>query len=196
MKKGFLYTVLFMVILSALLTFALAFSYEAFKPSIAQHKQLRLERAVLYAFGLEEGLTDSQVHEKFQAQVDAEGLNGQPGYSLKEKGQTTAYAVPFEGAGLWGTIRGYLGVTAALDRTTGLVFIDQNETPGLGGRIDELQYKEQFRGLPLNPGITLVYGQGGEDGIDAITGATQTSSAVLRIVNRAIAASIFTGEGK
>ena len=41
MKKGFVYTVAFMVILSALLTFALAFSYEAFKPSIAAHKQLR-----------------------------------------------------------------------------------------------------------------------------------------------------------
>lgn len=193
MKKGFVYTILFMVILSALLTFALAFSYEAFEPNIASHKQLRLERAVLYAFGLDQDLTDEQVRETFATLVKEGGLGGQPGYNLVQEGQTTAYALPFEGAGLWGTIRGYLGVTAALDRTTGLVFTEQNETPGLGGRIDELQYKEKFRDLPLSEGVELRYGQ---DGVDAITGATQTSSAVLRIVNSAIQQDVFSGEGK
>lgn len=193
MKKGFVYTILFMVVLSAVLTFALAFSYEAFKPNIASHRQLKLERAVLYAFGLDKDLKDDMVHDAFAANVREGGLNGGPGYTLLRDGQPAGYAIPIEGSGLWGTIRGYLGVNAELTSTTGLVFTEQNETPGLGGRIDELQYKEQFRGLPLEKDGQLRYGQ---DGIDAITGATQTSSAVLRIVNQAVQQTIFGGEGK
>ncbi len=196
MKKGFVYTVAFMVILSAALTFALAFSYEAFKPAIATHKQLAEERAVLYAFGLETGLEDSGVHALFEKLITPGGLDGKTGYTYREAGEVKGYALPFAGPGLWGTIRGYLGVSASLDRTAGLVFTQQNETPGLGGRIDELQFKEQFRGLPIKAGTELVYGAQGDNQIDAVTGATQTSSAVLRILNSVIAQDIHTGEGK
>jgi Na+-transporting NADH:ubiquinone oxidoreductase subunit C len=196
MKKGFVYTVAFMVILSALLTFALAFSYEAFKPSIATHKQLAEERAVLYAFGLEADLADNDVHALFEKLITPGGLDGKTGYTYHEAGEVKGYAIPFAGPGLWGTIRGFLGVGAALDQATGLVFTQQNETPGLGGRIDESQYKEQFRGLPIKAGTELVYGAQGDHQIDTITGATQTSSAVLRILNKVIAEVMHTGEGK
>ncbi len=196
MKKGFVYTVAFMVVLSALLTFALAFSYEAFKPGIAAHKQLREERAVLYAFGLETGLEDKDVHALFEKLITPGRPDGKTGYTYSDAGEPRGYAVPFAGAGLWGTISGYLGVNAALDQVTGLVFTQQNETPGLGGRIDELPYKEQFRGLPISEGAELSYGAQGGHQIDAVTGATQTSSAVLRILNRVMADELFTGEGQ
>ena len=193
MKKGFVYTILFMVVLSAVLTFALAFSYEAFKPNIQRHQEASLQRAVLYAFNLDKDLKDNMVADAFAANIKEGGLNGAEGYTLLKDGTPAGYAIPFEGSGLWGTIRGYLGVNADLTRTTGLVFTQQNETPGLGGRIDELSYKEQFRDLPLKEGALLRYGQ---DGIDAITGATQTSSAVLRIVNNLIQQDILAKEGK
>ena len=196
MKKGFVYTVAFMVILSALLTFALAFSYEAFKPNIAAHKQLAQERAVLYAFGLDTGLEDKDVRALFEKLITPGRPGGKAGYTYSDAGEVKGYAVPFEGPGLWGTIRGYLGVNALLDRTTGLVFTQQNETPGLGGRIDELQYREQFRFLPIKAGTELNYGAQGDRQVDAVTGATQTSGAVLRILNRVMADDIFTGEGQ
>ena len=196
MKKGFVYTVAFMVILSALLTFALAFSYEAFKPSIATHRQLREERAVLYAFGLDTVLEDKDVHALFEKLITSGRPDGKAGYTYRDAGELRGYAVPFAGPGLWGTISGYLGVNASLDQTTGLVFTQQNETPGLGGRIDELEYKEQFRLLPIKAGTELSYGAQGDMQIDAVTGATQTSGAVLRILNRVMAEDIFTGEGQ
>ncbi len=46
--------------------------------------------------------------------------------------------------------------------------------------------KEQFRGLPIEKGMTVRYGQVGDMTLDAVTGATQTSSAVLRIINAAL----------
>ncbi len=202
MKKGHVYTLVFMVVLSAVLTFALAASYEGFKPAIAQNKALQEQRAVLYALGLEEGLEDSEIAGVYQEKI-AEGtingvsdMGGRQVLAHMENGQVVAYAVPFDGAALWGALRGYLGVTVDLSKTTGLVFTYQNETPGLGGRIDEDVYKAQFRGLPIGPGSQLRYGSQEGYSLDAVTGATQTSSAVLRTLNQLLAEEIFPGEGK
>ncbi len=60
----------------------------------------------------------------------------------------------------------------------------QNETPGLGARITEKWFKEQFRGKSA-PFTMAAEGTSEKPGeLDAITGATKTSQAVLRIVNR------------
>lgn len=195
MKRGYVYTLVFMVVLSAVLTFALAFAYEAFKPAIAKHEQLRDERALLYAFGRDKGLTDDEVHPLYTELVREGGL-GEGSYSLVEGGETLGYAVPFEGAGLWGTIQGYLGITADKGQVTGLVFTSQNETPGLGGRIDEEDFKAQFRELPIQAGSTLRYGSQAGYTLDAVSGATQTSSAVLRILNGALTDKVFQTEVK
>ncbi|NLE70363.1 MAG: FMN-binding protein, partial [Clostridiales bacterium] len=112
------------------------------------------------------------------------------------EGEALAYAIPFEGSGLWGSLRGYLCITADLTETRGLVFTYQNETPGLGGRVDETWFKEQFRGLPVSEGTELAYGSHPDYKIDAVTGATQTSSAVMRTVNKALKEIVFPGEVK
>jgi len=193
MKRGYLYTVLFMVILSAVFTFALAASYEGFKPAINLNAALQRERAILYTFGLEEVLDNDEATRKFDEVIREGELAGIQVPVYEEDGQVMGYALPFEGAGLWGTIRGYLGLNAQRSEVTGLVFTEQNETPGLGGRIDEPQYKEQFRGLPISEGTAIRYGNSQGQQLDAVTGATQTSAAVLRILNSALEG-LFTGE--
>ena len=196
MKKGHIYTFSFMVILSAVLVFALAFAYEGFKPSITDNARNRERRAILDAVGELEGLSDEEVVAAFDTSLKPMQVAGQDAYQYIEDGEVRAYALPFHGAALWGTIDGYLGVNADMTRTKGIVFTDQNETPGLGGRIDELQYRNQFRDLPIEEGSLLTYGQSADYQIDAITGATQTSQAVLRMVNKMIQTVIFSGEVK
>ena len=194
MKKGHLYTAGFMIVLSAVLTFALALAYESFKPMIAGHKELAEKRAVLYALGLDAGLSGDQVLTQYD-QLIKPGENSELGVLTQaEDGVTQAYAVPFEGAGLWGTIRGYLGVSAELDQIKGVVFTAQNETPGLGGRIDEEVYKQQFRGIPIDEETYLKYGSSEGYELDAVTGATQTSKAVLRMLNQLLDETIYSGE--
>lgn len=193
MKKGHIYTAVFMIILSAVLTFALALAYESFKPAIKGHKELAEQRAILYAFDLDNGLTDDQVA-VVTSDLIAEITLGEkmvPAHVKDDK--VVAYAVPFTGSGLWGSILGYLGVTADLSETTGIVFTSQNETPGLGGRIEEEQFKGQFRGVPIGPDTELKYVKNGGE-IDAVTGATQTSDAVLRMLNAALRQDVFGGE--
>ena len=202
MKRGHVYTFVFMVVVTAVLVFALALAYEAFKPSIQTNKALQEQRAVLYALGLDDGLTDDEVRARYQEKVQPGAVNGiqeaygHPVLAHVEGGETVAYAIPFEGSGLWGSLRGYLGITEDLSQTRGLVFTYQNETPGLGGRIDEGWFKEQFQGLPIGKGLTLEYGSHPEYKIDAVTGATQTSSAVMRTVNKALDEIVFPGEVK
>lgn len=202
MKRGHLYTFIFMVLITAVLVFALAAAYEGFKPAIGKNKQLQEQRAVLYSLDLDEGLSDEQVVAVYNEKVKPAALNGLtevkgiPVLAYMDNSAPIAYAVPFDGNALWGPLRGYLGVKADLSETTGLVFTYQNETPGLGGRIDEDWFKEQFRGLPIKPDTALNYGTQESYQIDAVTGATQTSSAVLRMVNKALQESVFSGEEK
>lgn len=202
MKRGHIYTFVFMVAITAVLVFALAAAYEAFKAPIQDNKALQEQRAVLYALGLDAGLKDSEVAGVYAEKV-AEGAIGEVSETAGQKvlahqegGQPVAYAVPFEGAALWGSLRGYLGVKADLSATTGLVFTYQNETPGLGGRIDEEDFKEKWRGLPLQSGVSLRYGASDPNLPDAVTGATQTSSAVLRTINKVLQEVVFPGEVK
>ncbi len=191
MKKGHVYTLVFMLLIASVLTFGLAAAYEGFKPAIRKNAQLQEQRAVLNALGLDTGLKDGDVEVFYRDSIREGELNGVPVLVYGQDGPL-AYAVPFEGNALWGALRGYLGVSASREEITGLVFTYQNETPGLGGRIDEDEYKEQFRGLPISPETRLSYGAE----LDAVTGATQTSAAVLRTLNKALSETVFPGEAK
>jgi len=74
------------------------------------------------------------------------------------------------------------------------VYMNHSETPGLGGRIDETAFKEQFRGERISSSssarIAVVSGQdtGSKDDskVDAITGATRTSESIQTLLNKAI----------
>ena len=72
----------------------------------------------------------------------------------------------------------------------GLDIISHSETPGLGGRIEEDWFKEQFRGELIPPGgVRVMKGEGGMDldqgngMVDGVTGASLTSAAMETIVN-------------
>ncbi len=96
----------------------------------------------------------------------------------------------FQGPGLWGQISGMLAVGE--EGLVGLDFVSHSETPGLGARIEEAWFKEQFRGEKIGPqGLQVLPGVGGDSGdgdpensqVDGITGATRTSEAIQAIVN-------------
>ena len=61
--------------------------------------------------------------------------------------------------------------------------ISNHETPGLGSKIDEPKFKEQFRGFNPRLQILKVRQDGGD--VDAVTAATVSSRAVLKAINRA-----------
>jgi Na+-transporting NADH:ubiquinone oxidoreductase subunit C len=182
MKQGAVYTIVFIFLLTALFTAVLAVADAYYAPRIAENVVLAERRDVLYALGIDDTGDAAALNARFDAQVTKRTVGGIEVYEQNLVDGPHGIAVPFTGSGLWGTIRGFLAVSSDFTRITGIVFTEQQETPGLGGRIDELQYKEQFRGVPIT-GAKIVYGMNGDKEIDAVTGATITSNSVLRIVN-------------
>jgi Na(+)-translocating NADH:ubiquinone oxidoreductase C subunit len=95
------------------------------------------------------------------------------------------FAGDFTGPGLWGNVSLALGVNSDGTQISGLQVLFNVETPGLGGRIGESWFTDQFR--RLKPGSGLVFNQAGtkaENGFDAISGATITSAAVRDTINQ------------
>ena len=73
-----------------------------------------------------------------------------------------------------------------MKKLVGIEFIKQDETPGLGGRITEDEYKNQYRDLDISKPVEgkIVINKPANGGnIDAISGATQTSTFVVNMIN-------------
>ena len=185
-KEGTIYTIIFIFIVSFAFVFLLSLTNQATMGLVELNQELARQRAVLSALGIEaEGQNEIQEeYSRVAADTDA-GL-----YAATVDGQTV-YAKRFAGAGLWGTIEGFIAVTSNLNEIVGIEIVADNETPGLGGRINEEWFKQQFRGERI-PGERLsveqVDGEGDPDKdngiVDGVTGATRTSDSMETIVNR------------
>lgn len=113
--------------------------------------------------------------------------------------RAVAYASAISGVGFWARIDGFLAVTPDAETIKGIVFLEHQETPGLGGRIAEEQWRRQWRGVKAVPDAAGRYVYvGGEPPsgpadarfgryVPAITGATGTSVAVEKFVNEDLA---------
>ncbi|MCC7575800.1 MAG: RnfABCDGE type electron transport complex subunit G [Methanomethylovorans sp.] len=67
------------------------------------------------------------------------------------------------------------GVNSDFTQITGMSVLSHSETPGLGARIIEPAFRQQFNGIPLSQ--LKLSSSGGS--IDSITGATISSQAVI-----------------
>ncbi len=105
-----------------------------------------------------------------------------------------AVALPLEGQGVWGPIKGFLALESDMKTIRGVAFHEQEETPGLGGEIASEWFRDQFKGKSIqdgsgdSPGMRFVRGgaASAQNEVDAITGATMTTKKVAAILNSAI----------
>ena len=94
--------------------------------------------------------------------------------------------LPVHGYGLWSTMYAFLALDADLNTIQSLVYYEQGETPGLGGEVQNAQWKAKWHGKKLfdeqgniaisvtkNPAVAST-----EYGVDALSGATLTSNGV------------------
>ncbi len=186
-KQSFGYTVIFTALISFAFVFLLAMANELTVDRIEFNNEVRLQRSILNAMGVEFD-SDEHAAELFEdvEQVEVEGLSL---YSY-ERDDELLYAREYSGSGVWGTIRGHVGITPDGTRTLGLTVLEHQETPGLGGRIDEDWFQEQFRNKQLVDGRLEMTSRDGEGNfeedsgeIDGITGATGTSDSFANIIN-------------
>ncbi|MDX1702087.1 MAG: FMN-binding protein [Melioribacteraceae bacterium] len=95
------------------------------------------------------------------------------------------YAMPYEGNGFQGNIRLIVGIDKGMTKVLGLEVLEQVETPGLGTKVTEKPFTNQFIDIEVNPEIKWVKGAEPQasNEIQAITGATISSKAIVRIIN-------------
>ncbi len=82
----------------------------------------------------------------------------------------------------------FICVGPDLETIKGIEVLDHTETPGLGGRMTEEEFKRQFVGKKLKPKLSLVRGREsvGPNEVHAITGASYTSKGIEKIINESM----------
>jgi len=102
-----------------------------------------------------------------------------------EAKQHLGYSMAYEGNGFQGKIRVMVGLSPDLEKITKIEVLEQVETPGLGTKVTESHYKDQFKELITNPNLGWVKEgtEPKENEIVAITGATISSKSVVAIIN-------------
>jgi len=182
-----IFTVVFMFAVTFVFTSAVSLAYLLTKETIKLNDAAYLKRAVLAAAGLDVPVDAKETEDLYGARVEEQKKDDGSVEYFRVAGEggdrTRGYVFIREGAGLWGTIVAVVGLDSDLERMTGIAFLKQNETPGLGARIAEDWFTQQFVGKQ-GPLTMVPEGEAaGESEFDAITGATITSTAVRDIVN-------------
>lgn len=104
-------------------------------------------------------------------------------FDTKEK--LIAYAFIAQGQGYQGKIKMLVVSDPSLNFIKGIEVIESLETPGLGAKIQEPPFKNQFKNLKVKKEMTCIKDDpSGEGEIKAITGATVSSQAVINILNK------------
>ena len=184
-KEGTGYTIFFVFIVSFAFVFLLSMTNQVTIEQVELNQELARQRAVLTAMGVE-----ATGPEEIQSEFSKVSGDDSAGLYAGEIGGRLVYAKQFAGAGLWGTISGVIAVTADMNEIVGLEIVEDNETPGLGGRINEAWFKDQFKGERIgDDGIQVRALEGDGDAardngvVDGVTGATRTSESMESIVN-------------
>lgn len=98
------------------------------------------------------------------------------------------WVVPATGLGFADRIDILVGTDANVTTITGMYVLGQKETPGLGNKIVEDEFRGRFKGKPAATALTVVKSTPQADNqVLAVTGATVSSESVVSILNAALA---------
>lgn len=73
-------------------------------------------------------------------------------YLVSEGDEIKKVILPIKGYGLWSTLYGFISLESDLNTVSGLTFYEHAETPGLGGEIDNPNWKAQWQGKKVYDG--------------------------------------------
>jgi electron transport complex protein RnfG len=122
--------------------------------------------------------------------------DGMTFYKAMKNGDVAGYAFQVSGGGYQSELILMVGVTPDFKQIIAAKIISQVETPGLGTKIEDDPsnkeqpgwFMDQFKGVKVDPAIVYVKNVKPSKGneIQAITGATISSAAIVDILNKEI----------
>jgi electron transport complex protein RnfG len=160
MVREYTRMIVVLTIISLLSGGVLAETYRFTQPKIEKVREERLAQSV---FDVVPGATGFE-------DIGTDGFNLFRVFD--DSGAVLGYAFVAESAGFQGTIRMMVGIDENCTRITGLMVLEHLETPGLGARIIEPGFRQQFIGKSVTDKFQV------NEDVDAVTGATISSNAV------------------
>ncbi len=116
-------------------------------------------------------------------------------YMVKKGDAVETLILPIHGKGLWSTLYGFMALEGDFNTVVGMGFYAHAETPGLGGEVDNPNWKAQWPGKKIyadadlgSAAIGLIKGKvdpsnkAASHQIDGLAGATLTSTGVTNLV--------------
>ena len=187
--KKILSMILFVLILGSVLTTALVAVDQLTKEPIARNKALKLQKGILSSLAIEFNEKDkNNIAEKFSGNIEVIETPGAEPVKFYRSKTSGDIAFKIEGTGVQGTIEATIALSPDLEQVRGLSIVGQEETPGLGGRIVEIEFRNRFKGKMVTNGLAILSpGKAAADNeVDGITGATLTCNALEELLNKEI----------
>jgi len=139
---------------------------------------------------------DPDTSKRIQPSLDKAGIKRRskfaPAYKYMKEGKMAMLILPVNGKGLWSTLYGFLALDTDLKTVKGIGFYQHGETPGLGGEIDNIDWKAKWAGKKIFDGdqvaLKVIKGQVSQSDpnakykIDGLSGATITSNGVSGLI--------------
>lgn len=143
------------------------------------------------SFNEAQALRDSQQSIAIPAAQDTAGIKRRSNVAeiwlvRDEQQKVQQLILPVYGNGLWSVMYAFVALNTDGRTVEGITYYDHGETPGLGGEIENPNWRKQWIGKKLlddsgNPAIRVVKGgaqPGNEYAVDGLSGATLTSNGV------------------
>jgi Na+-transporting NADH:ubiquinone oxidoreductase subunit C len=150
-----------------------------------------------YTFDARKAATDPELSVAVPPGEDVASLGRRSRYEtiyfVWKNGELDRVVLPIRGAGMWSMLYGYITLESDFNTIAGVMFYEQNETPGLGDQIAKPHWQDKWVGKKLYEdsdevlfhvaeGPVAAGASGAEFQVDALTGATITANAVTALV--------------
>jgi len=181
------YIIIYSTILVLIVAFLLAFVSQTLKPMQDANVALDTEKQILNSLNLR-GLSDDEAHATYEKVVKFD--EAQNVYVCTLENGDVKYVLPLKGQGMWGGISCFLAIDDDKNTVYGAYFNHESETAGLGAEIkDNADWQAKFQGKKIfadetkeTLALSVEKAVNNETTVDAVTGATVTSTAVSKML--------------
>ena len=190
-KKSPAYVLSFMAAICLVFGTGISVVNYATQGLLAKNAAMHRNRVLCRAFQLDVAGTSAEAYQQaVDAAIRTSVVGGRTVYECVAPGKEGVGFVA-GGMGFWDRIECVVVLSPDLRNVLNVQVLDQKETPGLGARIEEPWFTDQFKGLALAweaPAESRILvganpAPNAPNEVDAITGATQTSMALMRFFN-------------
>ena len=181
------YIIIYSTIMVVIVAFLLAFVSQTLKPMQDANVALDTEKQILNSLNLR-GLSDEEAHATYEKIVTFD--EAQNVYVCTLENGEVKYVLPLKGQGMWGGISCFLAIDSDKNTVYGAYFNHESETAGLGAEIkDNAGWQAKFQGKKIfadgddtKIALSVVKAVNDATTVDAVTGATVTSTAVSKML--------------